>query len=86
VKNKEMVVFCTDKSNKLAADSVTNYEKALEEHTKDDRKIDVKKVRQVEVEMNNQLKQFNKMFKVGSTWGHEDRIAGASTSTNIPHL
>ena len=24
------------------------------------------------------------MFGVGSTWGHEDRIAGASTSSNVP--
>ena len=26
IKNKEMVVFCTDKSNKLAADSIRNFE------------------------------------------------------------
>ena len=38
IKNKEMVVFCTDKSNKLAADSIRNYETALNEHTKDDTK------------------------------------------------
>ena len=24
------------------------------------------------------------MFGVGSTWGHEERVAGASTSTNVP--
>ena len=38
IKNKEMVVFCTDKSNKLAADSIRNYETALNEHTKHDTK------------------------------------------------
>ena len=79
-----LVELCTDKSNKLAADSVTNYEKALDEHIKDDLRIEMKKVRKIEVEMNNQIRQFNKMFRVGATWGHEDRIAGASTSTNVP--
>jgi hypothetical protein len=34
--------------------------------------------------MNNHLRQFNRMFRVGATWGHEERIAGASTSTNVP--
>ena len=30
------------------------------------------------------MKQFKRMFKVGSTHGHEDRVAGATTSTNTP--
>ena len=34
--------------------------------------------------MNEHLKHFNKMFAVGATWEHEDRISGASTSTNVP--
>ena len=84
VKEKEMVVFCADKSGHLSVDSVNNYENALNEHTKDDIKINETEVRKIEAKMNNHLKQFNKMFCVGSTWGHEDRIAGASTSTNIP--
>ena len=82
--DKEMVVFSTDKSKRLTADSVPNYEKALNEHTKDDTKISEKEVRKIEAKMNNHLKYFNKMFQVGATWGHEDRVAGASTSTNVP--
>ena len=78
-----MVVFCTDKSDHLTADSVQNYEKALHEHTKDDHKISLNDVRKIETKMNNHLKHFNKMFCVGATWGHEDRISGASTSTNV---
>jgi hypothetical protein len=50
----------------------------------DDRVTDEKKVRQIETEMNNQLRQFNKMFDVGTTWGQEDRVTGVSTSTNVP--
>ena len=34
--------------------------------------------------MNHHLKQFNRMLRVGSAWGHESRVAGASTSTNVP--
>jgi hypothetical protein len=34
--------------------------------------------------MNHHLKQFNRMFRVGATWKHESRVAGASTSSNIP--
>ena len=84
VKNKEMVVFSTDKSSKLTADTVSNYNKALEKHVENDIKIDQKKVRKIENDMNNHMRQFNRMFRVGATWGHEDRIAGATTSTNVP--
>ena len=34
--------------------------------------------------MNQHLGNFNKMFRVGANFGQEDRIAGASTSTNVP--
>ena len=77
-------MFTTDKSNKFTADTVRNYEQALEPHIRGDKVIDVKKVRQIENDMNNQLRQFNKMFEVGAAWGHEDRVTGASTSTNVP--
>ena len=73
--NKEMVVFSTDKSARLAADSIENYEAALHEHTKDDTKVGEKEVRKIENKMNNHLKYFNSMFRVGETWGHEDRIS-----------
>ena len=78
------MVFTTDKSSKLTADSTTNYRNALDDHIKDDILIDKKKVKQIENQMNQHLGHFNKMFKVGSNWGHQDRVANASTSTNIP--
>ena len=46
--------------------------------------IDRKKIRQIELKMNQHLAHFNKMFRVGANRGHEDRVAGASTSTNVP--
>ena len=84
IKKKDIVVFTTDKSKRLTADSVENYSRALDDHVKNDTVIDEKKVRQLEVRMNQHLGHYNKMFKVGATWKHQDRIAGASTSTNVP--
>ena len=34
--------------------------------------------------MNKHLKQFNKMFQVGSDNNQEDRVNKASTSSNVP--
>ena len=41
-------------------------------------------MKDIEKKMNQHLKQFNRMFRVGSAWGHEARVAGVSTSTNTP--
>jgi hypothetical protein len=41
-------------------------------------------VRKLEKENNMHLSQLNRMFKVGSNLNHGSRIAGASTSTNVP--
>ena len=83
-KNKELVVFTSDKSGRFTADSVENYTAALSEHVTGDTVINKKKVRDTEKNMNHHLKQFNRMFRVGSAWGHDNRVAKASTSTNIP--
>ena len=84
VKGKEMVVFESDKTGHFTADSVQNYENSLHEHISDDDKIDTKKVKVIERKCNHHIKQFNRMFKVGATWGHEGRVANATTSTNVP--
>ena len=84
VGKKEMVVFTTDKSGHLTADTVENYNLALAKHTKDDRVVTNKQVRDIELKMNQHLYQFNRMFRVGATWGHEERVTGASTSSNVP--
>ena len=84
IKNKECVFFKTDKSSKLCVDSVQNYAEAVSEHTVGDRIIDWDEVSSIEKLMNNHLKVFNKMFSVGVSHNHEDRIASASTATNVP--
>ena len=49
-----------------------------------DKKINKQKVRSIESKCNDHLRQFNKMFSVGAAYGQEDRIAHASTATNVP--
>ena len=66
IKNKELVVFTSDKTDQFTVDSVPNYMKAMDEHTRNDTVINNKKVRTIEVKMNHHLKQFNKMFRVGT--------------------
>ena len=84
IRDKEVVVFATDKTGELSIDSTSNYLDALKEHTVNDRKIDKKTVKTLENRCNDHLKQFNKMFSVGATFGHEQRVANASTATNVP--
>ena len=84
VRDKNIVVFSTDKSGKFAVDTPGNYREAVMRHTERDKEIDEKKVGQIEGQVNHHMRQFNKMFKVGATHEHESRVTGATTSTNIP--
>ena len=85
IKDKKVVVFCTDKSGKFSVDTKENYEEAIGQHTLKDKEIEGdEKVKQIESKMNLHMRQFNRMFKVGSTHNQEDRVTGATTSTNVP--
>ena len=53
MKNKEVVVFSSDKSSKLTVDTVENYTKAIMKHAKDDLITDKKKVMEIERKMNH---------------------------------
>ena len=55
-------------------------------HTVNDREVEKDRVRQVENRMNQHMKQFNKMFMVGSEAGprQEERVEMATHSTNTP--
>ena len=41
-------------------------------------------MKQIETRMNHHMREFNKMFEVGSTHGHEERVTGATMSKNTP--
>ena len=83
-KEKEIVVYTTDKTGELSVDTTTNYVEALSAHTVNDTKVNKKKVKSLENKCNDHLKQHNKMFSVGSTFGQEQRVSNASTATNVP--
>ena len=85
VKNKEVFVKQSDKSGKLTIDSLSNYDAAISEHTKNDKKIDVKQVEQIENKLNDNLRILNRIFSVGcqtSRKNNEDRVRLASISSN----
>ena len=84
VQKQEIVVFTTDKSGRFAVDTPKNYEEAVMVHTRNDKKIEEDKIKQVENKMNQHMKQFNKMFQVGTKNEHEKRVEIATHSINTP--
>ena len=84
IKKKDIVVFTTDKSGRFAVDTPQNYEEAVMKHTRNDTQIEKAGVKQIENRINQHMKQFNKMFKVGSEHEHEQRVEMATHSTNTP--
>ena len=84
IRNKDIVVFSTDKSGRFSVDTPTNYEEAISVHTAKDIEIDQERVKGIETTINQHMKQFNKMFNVGTTFEQEERVSAATTSTNTP--
>ena len=85
IKDKKIVVFTTDKSGKFSVDTPDNYMKAMELHTSKDIEVEgTEKEKKIETTMNHHMRQFHKMFNTGSTHNHEERVIGATTSTNVP--
>ena len=84
IKDKEIVVFTTDKSARFSVDKPNNYVEAVMSHTTNDAEIREDRVKQIELRMNQHMKQFNKMFMVGTTHEDERRVESATHSTNTP--
>ena len=84
IKKKEIVIFTTDKSSRFSVDTPENYEEAIMNHTRNDIQIEKEKIRNIENKMNQHMRIFNKMFRVGSNHEHESRVEMATHSTNTP--
>ena len=85
IKDKNIVVFTTDKSGKFSVDSPTNYEKAVHKHTEKDVEVkDGSKIKQIENKMNQHMRQLNKIFQVGKSNDQEHRVTAATISSNTP--
>ena len=84
IKQKDIVIFSTDKSGKFSVDTPENYEKALSVHTQKDKEITNDRVRSIETTINHHMRHFNRMFNVGSTHDQEERVMAATLSTHTP--
>ena len=84
IKEKNIVVFTTDKSGRFSVDTPENYEKAIRKHTEKDQEIKEERVKQIESKVNQHMKQINKIFNIGMNNDHQHRVAGATTSSNTP--
>ena len=84
IKEGKIIVSTTDKSGRFSIDTPNSYEEAIKEHTKNDLEIDNNRVKQCETRCNQHMRILNKIFKVGSNHNQEDRITGATNSTNTP--
>ena len=84
IKPKEIMIFSTDKSGRFSVDSPKNYEEAVKLHITNDVEINMDSVKKIENKINQHMRQFNKMFKVGSTHQHEENVTAATISITIP--
>jgi len=72
-KNKEIVVFQTDKSGKMIVDSPENYIEAAKPHFKDDKIIDIKEYNKIEKVVNAHTICWLRMLRVAEDSGDSKR-------------
>ena len=72
-KDGEIVIVETDKSGKFCVFSMEEYLKAGEVHTKNDKKVDEKELREIQKTVNATCSLFLKIFKVGESSEHVER-------------
>ena len=67
IKDNKVVVFTTDKSGKFTVDTPDNYNIAVQQHSGKDEEVEEEgMVKQIENRINQHMRIFNKIFKVGS--------------------
>jgi hypothetical protein len=84
VKNKEVVVFQTDKSSRLSVDSPENYREASIVHVEHDVVIDESEARSIERELSAHSEAWSRILCVGGNWGQADRVRQNMTSKDSP--
>ena len=80
IKDGEIVVLQTDKSGKLCITTLENYIKMGEEHTRGDKKVDAKKIEEIEREVNGHTSMWNKILNLGKDWNQEGRFRESTIS------
>ena len=72
-KDGEIVIAETDKSGKFCVFSMEEYIKAGEVHTKNDKKVDEKELKEIQKTLNATCSMFLMIFKVGENSDHVER-------------
>ena len=76
INNEGLVCYKTDKTGKLAVDTLENYSSKMEKHTKDDINITEKKITTIENKLNEHMDYWVGMTNTGESTGQTKRIKG----------
>ena len=74
VKEGEIAVATSDKSNKFVVLKKPQYLESGLKHTKEDRMVDQEDVKRIQTILNSHTKWFIETFSVGDNWNHRDRM------------
>ena len=79
----EVVVFTTDKSNRLSMSSPEDYVESMKSHIEKERKTDDKGSNKISRTLNRHFKDFVKILQIGKTYGQTKRaIVNATVNEN----
>lgn len=85
IKNKEFVLYPTDKSGRWSVVSAELYRQAAIEHIANDREVDWSVIEKTEAAINKHMAAILLAFKAGSAHNHEARVKSAFKSQdNLP--
>ena len=79
VKNGELIVTETDKSNRFCVLKSSQYYEAGQKHVVKDQKESHEQARAIQKVVNDHSYWLRKIFGLGIEWGHEDRIGNSMT-------
>ena len=83
-KNREIVIFETDKSKRFSCDTTENYKKLGETHITNDEVVTSTEQERFEKEINAHAEMWTRMLNAGKETGHHDRIRASMKSKNNP--
>ena len=76
ISEENLVCYKTDKTGKLALDTVENYSNKMEKHIKNDKTVSAKELKKIENDLNNHADYWSRMTKAGEKTGQQKRIKG----------
>ena len=74
IKDKELVVYQTDKSNRLSVDTPENYKRASLVHVEHDAQISEFEAEGIEKDISAHSEAWSRILGIGSNWNQTDRV------------